>query len=73
MKRNSVAVIEKSIFWKEHVYRNSKDPVQKARCMAAIESLLQDLMETKRAEQETKLSRGMAEHAAWYDTSAELN
>ena len=73
MKRNSIKVIENSIFWQQHVHDNSKNPVQKARCLNAIESLLSELTEAKREAREAEADRGMAEHAAWHDTSLELS
>jgi hypothetical protein len=72
MKRNSVKVIENSIFWQYHVHDNSKDPAQRSRCLNAIEHLLRELMEAKREAKEADLAKGMAEQAAWYDTSSEL-
>ena len=72
MKRNSIKVLENSIFWQEHVLKNSRDPKQKARCQEAILSLMQEIRDIKREEQERALDRGIAEQAAWYDTSAEL-
>jgi len=72
MRRNSIKVLEKSIFWQEHVLKNSKDPKQKARCQEAILSLMQEIMDIKREENEAALDRGIAEQNAWYDTKAEL-
>ena len=72
MKRNSIKVLENSIFWQEHVLKNSRDPKQKARCQEAILSLMQEIRDIKREEEERALDRGIAEQAAWYDTSAEL-
>lgn len=72
MKRNSIKVLENSIFWQEHVLKNSRDPKQKARCQEAILSLMQEIRDIKREEEERALDRGIAEQAAWYNTSAEL-
>jgi hypothetical protein len=72
MKPNSAKVIENSIFWQQHVYHNSKDPAQKARCLDAIERLLHELMEVKREAKEADLDRGSIEHKAWYDTTVEV-
>jgi hypothetical protein len=72
MKRNSIKVIENSIFWQQHVHDNSKDPLQRSRCLNAIESLLYELMEAKREAREAEADRGVLEQAAWHDTSAEL-
>ncbi len=64
--------IDNSIFWQEHVRDNTRDPAQRARCNAAIEKLMAQRMEIKRALDEHAIDRGAREHAAWYDTSAEL-
>jgi hypothetical protein len=64
--------IDNSIFWQEHVRDNSRDPAQRARCNAAIEKLMAQRMDIKRAQDERDQARGTREHAAWYDTSAEL-
>ena len=72
MKPNSAKVIENSIFWQQHVYKNSNNPAQKARCLNAIENLLRELMEAKREAKEADIDRGLAEHTAWHDTSVEV-
>ncbi len=64
--------IDNSIFWQEHVRDNTRDPAQRARCNAAIEKLMAQRMEIKRALDDRELARGAREHAAWHDTSAEL-
>jgi hypothetical protein len=68
-----IAHIEKMIFWQEYVRDNTRDRKQKDRCNAAIEKLLGELMDEKRQINERSMDRGLREHAAWYDTSAELN
>jgi hypothetical protein len=68
----TLSQIDNSIFWQEHVRDNTRDPVQRARCNAAIEKLMAQRMEIKRALDDRKMARGAREHAAWYDTSAEL-
>ena len=72
MKPNSAKVIENSIFWQQHVYKNSNNPAQKARCLNAIENLLRELMEAKREAKEADIDRGSIEHKAWYDTTVEV-
>lgn len=67
-----IETIERSIQWQVHVRDRSLDPAQKARCNAAIERLLRDAMDVRRAEEERALDRGTLEHAAWYDTSEEV-
>lgn len=64
--------IDKAIFWHEHVRDQSRDPKQKQRCNDRILGLLQQRMEITRAMAEKQEAQGMREHAAWYDTSAEL-
>jgi len=41
--------IENSIYWQNHVMRQSRDPKQKARCALAIEKLTQQLNQLKGA------------------------
>jgi hypothetical protein len=38
-KMTSLAVIEKNILWQQHVIKASTDPVQIARCRAALAKL----------------------------------
>lgn len=68
----TLSQIDNSIFWQEHVRDNTHDPAQRARCNAAIEKLMAQRMEIKRALDERAIDRGAREHAAWHDTSAEL-
>lgn len=68
----SLKTIDNSIFWQEHVRDTTRDPRQRARCNAAIEKLMRQRMEIKRAMDEREIDRGVREHANWYDTSAEL-
>ena len=68
----TLSQIDNSIFWQEHVRDNTRDPVQRARCNAAIEKLMAQRTEIKRALDERAIDRGAREHAAWHDTSAEL-
>jgi len=65
--------LDNSIFWQEHVRDNTRDPAQRARCNAAIEKLMAQRMEIKRALDDRAIDRGLREHAVWYDTNAELN
>jgi hypothetical protein len=67
----TLSQIDNSIFWQEHVRDNTRDPAQRARCNAAIEKLMAQRMEIKRALDERAIDRGTREHAAWYETSAE--
>jgi chorismate mutase len=64
--------IDEAIFWHEHVRNQSRDPKQKQRCDERILKLMQDRMDITRAMAERHESKGAREHAAWYDTSAEL-
>lgn len=45
----------------------------RARCDERILNLMRERMEITRERDERELARGTREHAAWYDTSAELN
>jgi chorismate mutase len=64
--------IDEAIFWHEHVRKQSRDPKQKQRCDERILKLVQDRMEITRAMAEKQIDKGMREHSAWFDTSAEL-
>lgn len=68
----SLKQIDNSIYWQEHVIAQTRDPKQKRRCQEAVLRLMQERMEIVREMQERELDRGIAEQAAWYDTSAEL-
>lgn len=68
----TLAQIDNSIFWQEHVRDTTRDPAQRARCNAAIEKLMRQRMEIRQAQQDRELARGERELANWYDTSAEL-
>jgi hypothetical protein len=48
MKPNAPSVLRNSIFWQNHVAANTRDPRQKARALAAVASLTEEL---KAAEQ----------------------
>lgn len=48
MKPNAPSVLRISIFWQQHVAANTRDPRQKARALAAVASLTEEL---KAAEQ----------------------
>lgn len=53
MKPNAPSVLERSIYWQRHVAANTKDPRQKARALAAVEKLTEELsaaLLTERAE-----------------------
>jgi hypothetical protein len=67
-----IKTIDNSIHWQEHVRDNTRDLAQRARCNLAIERLMKLRMELARAAREVEEHRGAREHAAWYDTSAEL-
>jgi len=64
--------IDDAIFWHEHVRAQSRDATQRARCDERILNLMRERMELTRERDERALARGAREHAAWYDTSAEL-
>ena len=64
--------IDNCIFWQEHARDTTRDPVQRARCNAAIEKLMQERRELVRYYEERALDRAAQEQRNWYDTSAEL-
>jgi hypothetical protein len=39
--------IERSIYWQQHVIRQSHDPAQQARCRRAIEQLTRQLQQAR--------------------------
>jgi hypothetical protein len=43
MKPNAPSVLERSIYWQRHVAANTRDPRQKARALAAVEKLTEEL------------------------------
>jgi len=43
----SLKSLENSIFWQNYVLKQSKDPVQKQRCIAAIERLQAQIKQLK--------------------------
>jgi len=55
MKPNAPSVLRKSIFWQQHVAAQTRDPKQRARALAAVERLTEEL---RTAEQ----SAGATEH-----------
>lgn len=57
MKPNAPSVLERSIYWQRHVAANTRDPRQKARALAAVEKLTEELgaaLLTERAEIQKK-------------------
>ena len=70
-----IAAIERDIYWNSHVARQSKNKVQKERCIKRIDDfllMLRELMDMKREMNEAALDRGSIEHSRWYDTGLEL-
>jgi hypothetical protein len=63
----------RNIYWNAHVANATRDPKQRARCMQRVERMMKELTELKREKRDAETERGLAESAAWYDTSAELN
>ena len=43
----SIKALENSIFWQNWVLKQSKDPVQRKRCVAAIERLMAELQKAR--------------------------
>jgi hypothetical protein len=51
--KTSIKALEVSIYWQKHVLQQSKDPVQKERCRAAIARLEAQLKQAKTTEETT--------------------
>jgi len=64
--------IDNCIFWQEHVRNTTRDPVQRARCNAAIEKLMSERRELVRYHEERALDAGARDQRNWYATDAEL-
>ena len=44
---NSIATMEKSIYWQEYILKASHDPKQRERALKAIEKLKQELNQAR--------------------------
>jgi len=70
---NAIERIDTAIAQLESARNQSRNAAQRAACDEHILNLMRERMELTHAQSERALDRGAREHAAWYDTSAELN